>query len=287
MKKILLFAAATLLILSSCQRKETTVVTERFALDDMIYLTDEATDSLTVAIELEYPTQIYPDSICTSIQHDLKTHLFGEAYAAMEPQHAVEAYNAMLKTEYRNNNLPLLNDWLAALAEDAELRQEAEDGYAPIFCEEQFLAGTVMGIVGNILSYGIERYIYLGGPHGNNYRRFINYDLTTGAKLTEKEIFEENVEEQLTELLLKNMVKQNDEIDLIKDLELAGYNIDEIHPNDNFYLAEEGITYVFNPYDIAPYSLGETEILIPWEELKPLLRPFVLNEHRFSLKQLF
>lgn len=287
MKKTLFFAATVLLLLSSCHHEETTVVTERIVLDDVLYLTDEPTDSLTVSIELEYPTQIYPDSVRILIQRDLKTHLFGEAYADMEPQQAAEAYNAMLKTEYRANNLPALEDWQAAIATDTQLKKDAEEGYAPTFCEEQLVAGTVMGIVGNILSYGIERYMYLGGPHGNNYRRFINYDLTSGRKLTEEDIFAEGAKDQLTELLLKHMVEQNDEVELIKDLELAGYNVDEIHPNNNFYMAEEGITYVFNPYDIAPYAFGETEILIPWEDLKPLLQPYVLGEHHFSLKQLF
>lgn len=271
-----------LLVFSSCHRKETTIVTDRFALEDKICLAEGGQDSLTVSMELEYPTQIFPDSVCQQIQQDLKTHLFGEAYANMDPQQALEAYNAMLKTEYRNNNLPIFEEWLAT--QDS---QNSDDSYNPVFSEEQYISGTVMGIVGNILSYGIERYVYLGGPHGNNYRRFINYDLTNGKKLTEEEIFKEGAEDQLTDLLLKNMVEQNDEVELIKDLELAGYNVDDIHPNDNFYLAEDGITYVFNPYDIAPYAMGETEILIPWEEVKPLLQAHVLDEDKFFLKKLF
>jgi len=161
-----------------------------------------------------------------------------------------------------------------------------EDGRI-LLCEEQYLSGSVMGIVKDILSYGVERYVYLGGPHGNNYRLFLNFDLRTGRTLSEEDIFTEGYEEPLTELLLHYMVEQNDEVDLIKDLELAGYNVDDIHPNDNFYLADEGITYVFNPYDIAPYAFGETEILIPWDDVKPLLRDFVLEDHRFSLKKLF
>lgn len=282
MKKIISFAAIMLLVFSSCHRKETTIVTDRFALEDKICLAEGGQDSLTVSMELEYPTQIFPDSVCQQIQQDLKTHLFGEAYANMDPQQALEAYNAMLKTEYRNNNLPIFEEWLAT--QDS---QNSDDSYNPVFSEEQYISGTVMGIVGNILSYGIERYVYLGGPHGNNYRRFINYDLTNGKKLTEEEIFKEGAEDQLTDLLLKNMVEQNDEVELIKDLELAGYNVDDIHPNDNFYLAEDGITYVFNPYDIAPYAMGETEILIPWEEVKPLLQAHVLDEDKFFLKKLF
>jgi len=266
--------------MNACHKSETTVVLEKMALTDMVYLTDEATDSLTIDIEMEYPTKIYPDSVLQLIQSDLKNHLFGEAYAEMEPQQAIEAYCAMLKTEYKANNLPILEDYQLQAAPDDE------DGRI-LLCEEQYLSGSVMGIVKDILSYGVERYVYLGGPHGNNYRLFLNFDLRTGRTLSEEDIFTEGYEEPLTELLLHYMVEQNDEVDLIKDLELAGYNVDDIHPNDNFYLADEGITYVFNPYDIAPYAFGETEILIPWDDVKPLLRDFVLEDHRFSLKKLF
>ena len=130
-----------------------------------------------------------------------------------------------------------------------------------------------MGEVKGILSYCVERYVYTGGAHGSNFRQFVNYNLQTGEQIDEEQLFAENYQEPLTQLLLQYMVEQNDEIALIQDLQEAGYNVDDIHPNDNFYLAEEGITYVFNPYDIAPYALGETEILIPWSALQNILKP--------------
>lgn len=270
-----------LAVLSSCHKKETTVVCEQFTLDDAAYLTDDQQDSLTINLAMEYPTQIYPDSVKDRIQKDIMLHLFGDAFVEMEPQQALEAYAAMLKTEYKLNNQPLLEELLEN-GVDEEMR-------GAILCQEQSLSGSVMGIVKDIMSYGVERYVFLGGPHGNNYRLFVNFDLLSGKELREKDIFEEDYEDKLTELLLKNMVEQNDEIDLIKDLEMAGYNVDDIHPNDNFYLAEEGITYVFNPYEIAPYSMGETEILIPWEDAEPLLQSHVKEGRTlpYFLKKLF
>ena len=51
----------------------------------------------------------------------------------------------------------------------------------------------------------------------------------------------------MTELLLKNMVAQNADFQLVEDLEEYGYNVDEIHPNNNFFLTDSSLVYVFNP----------------------------------------
>lgn len=250
------------LLLVGCERNA--LQTTSLSSEQVCYLTDAQEDSLTVSIHIEYPTAIGKTDALNNIQRDLKHRLFGEAYIDMEPQQALDAYVAMLKTEYKINNLPLKEDWE---------KDNRDFEYAPICCEEQVLTGSVMGEVKGILSYCVERYVYTGGAHGSNFRQFVNYNLQTGEQIDEEQLFAENYQEPLTQLLLQYMVEQNDEIALIQDLQEAGYNVDDIHPNDNFYLAEEGITYVFNPYDIAPYALGETEILIPWSALQNILKP--------------
>ena len=249
-------------LLVGCERNA--LQTAEFSNEQVCYLTDAQEDSLTVSIHIEYPTAVGNPEVLKSIQSDLKHRLFGEAYIEMEPQQALDAYVAMLKTEYKQNNLPLKEEWQ---------KDNGDNEFAPICCEEQVLTGSVMGEVSGILSYCVERYVYTGGAHGSNFRQFVNYSLKTGELVEEEQLFTEGYQEPLTQLLLQYMVEQNDEIALIQDLHEAGYNVDDIHPNDNFYLAEEGITYVFNPYDIAPYALGETEILIPWSALQGILKP--------------
>ena len=141
----------------------------------------------------------------------------------------------------------------------------------------------IMDIHNGILSYAVERYVFTGGAHGSNYRVFYNFDLSNGRMLHEQDIFAPGFEEPLTELLLTNMVNQNEEIQLIEDLKEYGYNVDEIHkeygynvdeihPNDNFFLTDSSMVYVFGQYEIAPYALGETEISISYDQLRPLLQ---------------
>jgi hypothetical protein len=83
-------------------------------------------------------------------------------------------------------------------------------------------------------------------------------DEQTGRILTESDIFEPGYYQQLTSLLREYLPKCT-EIDMIFDANIS--------PSDNFYVTSEGITYVYQQYEIGPYALGLVEVLIPWSEL--------------------
>ena len=42
--------------------------------------------------------------------------------------------------------------------------------------------------------------------------------------------------------------------------------------NDNFALTEEGLTFYFNSYEVAPYVMGPTEIVLNYEDFKHLIK---------------
>lgn len=43
--------------------------------------------------------------------------------------------------------------------------------------------------------------------------------------------------------------------------------------NDNFALTKEGIKFIFNPYEIAPYAMGQQEFTIPYSALQAIAKP--------------
>jgi hypothetical protein len=47
---------------------------------------------------------------------------------------------------------------------------------------------------------------------------------------------------------------------------------ENILPNGNFVVSEDGITYVFNTNEIAVYSMGSTEVTVPFNKLKSVLK---------------
>ena len=74
--------------------------------------------------------------------------------------------------------------------------------------------------------------------------------------------------------LFANSLMQQNEVKSISDLEDLGYfGIQEIMPNRNFLINNEGITYTFNKGEYSAYPLSAPEVFIPFNELKMLLKP--------------
>jgi hypothetical protein len=97
-------------------------------------------------------------------------------------------------------------------------------------------------------------------------------NLANGSVLTEEEIFVPNYQEELSAILVDKIVEQNGVKDA-KELENLGFfSVDEIVPNSNFLVTEEGLTYTFNEYEIAAYAVGAINVFIPFKDLRFLIR---------------
>lgn len=110
-------------------------------------------------------------------------------------------------------------------------------------------------------------YEYTGGAHGNYATVNSVYSLENGNKL--------KIEDLITDL------KNPDLINVIKDklIKIEGrdansyFGLDEISiENNNFYLTSKGLVFTWGIYEIGPYAIGETRVLIPTEEIKPYLK---------------
>ena len=59
-----------------------------------------------------------------------------------------------------------------------------------------------------------------------------------------------------------------------KELENIGFfSVDEIYPNNNFYVDDQGITYTFNEYEVAAYVVGPVHVHLSFDEVSVLLKP--------------
>ena len=48
---------------------------------------------------------------------------------------------------------------------------------------------------------------------------------------------------------------------------------DFIKPNNNFYFNNNGIAFMYNPYEVASYAQGQIVVFIPYADLKTYLVP--------------
>lgn len=92
---------------------------------------------------------------------------------------------------------------------------------------------------------------YTGGAHGNKAIFYHNLRRASGEKLALNDLY--NTEEQA---LIGKMLSAA--IDSTRVLFSPHF-----YPNNNFILSQDSITFLFNPYEIAPYSEGVIELTLP------------------------
>lgn len=247
------------------------VLCKEYTFEKMAYLAEGQENSLTFSIRYAYPVAVNAsDEVLAKLQRAVCRTVLGDAFLDMRPQQAIEAYAAMKHNEYIQNNLPLLQEW-AIDHEDEPLGET-------LFNEELILSAAPITdhlplITNHLLwSYAMDVYEYNGGAHGNRYLLIQNYDLQTGDAVSEQDLFIDDYYEPLKALLLEALIAQTDEAETKKDLRRLGYSVADVVPNENFYVTPEGITYVYNPYEIAPYAMGCIQISLPWDSIRHLLR---------------
>ncbi|MBI5915903.1 MAG: DUF3298 domain-containing protein [Bacteroidetes bacterium] len=118
---------------------------------------------------------------------------------------------------------------------------------------------------GKYLTLAINGNTYMGGAHDSPTEALNTFDVKTGKLLTWDDLVTDKAEVQA---LAEKKVREV-KADVFKE----GFNFDEIFPfvlPANYGLTEEGLFLFYIPYEIMPYAMGETEVLIPFEELGPL-----------------
>lgn len=256
------FAAFILLILFgfiACQPQG--METKNFTFNDIYPLTsDTALGALSFDADVEIPVKFRDQDILRNIQKQIVAKVFGEVYNSMNLDSILPKYAQVLANEYIKSSEPFLQKIIEA------------NEPSPIWQNIIQVQGAVLFLDDKILSYSYERYAYMGGAHGNSSRLLYNFDLNNARIITEKNLFIENYEAPLTQLIKQQIVEDNAEMESIADLSEFHFFEDQIKPNNNFYINGDGIVYVYNQYDIAPYSTGQIEVALTFERIKPLLR---------------
>jgi hypothetical protein len=119
-------------------------------------------------------------------------------------------------------------------------------------------------LVSGVLTFGA----FTGGAHPNPWLVSLNFDLEQGRTLELEQMFRPGSGYLET---LSRLCRED----------LAGRNAPEAETGaspaaENFQvwtMSAKGLTIVFPPYQVAPYSEGVMEVAIPWQKLEGLLQP--------------
>lgn len=261
---VLLLSILTSVVFFSCKQK--TIKTDEKDYAKKYFLVSDTTKgSLKVEIQIEIPVDFENKSVLDSIRKTIITNLFREEYVSHSNDSIVEQFSNELAQDYRLNNAPMVS--------------LLDSGSVYSFNNEHILSGFSLLSDKNIYAYGIERYVFMGGAHGLETRNYFNFNLKTGKVITENDLFVTDYKNKLAELIKKRIIEESREYkeeknsEPILNLEDTDFWTDSIKPNGNFYITDESINYVFNPYEIAPFYLGQTEVRIPFDRLTGLLKP--------------
>ncbi len=145
--------------------------------------------------------------------------------------------------------------------------QDVPTGYG-LEIEQSVLLNTPV-----ILSIEEFNYAFTGGAHGNYGTSYYNFDATTGQILTLKDILVKDYASPLKTIAEPIFKKAYLEAGMTKYSEAGFYFENDVFVmTDNFAITKEGLKFLYNPYEIAPYALGQQEIIIPYEGLRDLVR---------------
>ncbi|OEJ13652.1 hypothetical protein BFL38_02570 [Brachyspira hampsonii] len=118
--------------------------------------------------------------------------------------------------------------------------------------------------------------LYLGGAHGvyNNYN--LVYSLETGEKIEVTNFIKDFDDDELRSIMRDKLlsIDNRTEEDYLVPL-------DEITLADtSFYIYADGVHFVWPIYTITAYVLGETEIVLSFDEI----RPFIKDEYLYIIE---
>ena len=210
-----------------------------------------------------FPSEYKDKDMLDKLNIHFINSFFGEDTASVTPREAMDRYVEKYITDYKE----LESDFIS----ETEIlgKKPSQESW---FAYYEMSSNEIIYNKCNLLSYTISVEYYTGGAHGGHgYNNYV-LNLNTGEELDETDIFIENYHDSLAHIIVYTIATDNN-LSAPEDLESLGYfNIEEIFPNNNFFIDENGITFTYNEYEIAAYSAGRIDVFLPYEKIRHILR---------------
>jgi hypothetical protein len=114
--------------------------------------------------------------------------------------------------------------------------------------------------------------LYTGGAHSMQFVRWYVIDREKAEYIRLDSLFPEEGAPAL-EILLEDALREKAGAEAGEKLSDAGYFEDSVAIPDNFFLDPQGLGFHWDPYEIAPYSFGPVEVVLPYGKIRSLLSP--------------
>jgi hypothetical protein len=115
-----------------------------------------------------------------------------------------------------------------------------------------------------------DSYIYSGGAHGENQKTYFVLDTKLLLRAVLSDILKADSSEELQKQI-DGALRAKYGGGSYASLTDLGFLTDTVERSENFFVSREGLGFCWNPYEIAPYSMGTIEVVLPYEQIKSLL----------------
>lgn len=194
-------------------------------------------------------------------EHDMLS-VSGDGYEALSE--AVHQWS-----EARAEEIEDLASEYAGYAEE-EVYLEADDGSSLYQIYEMIEAARVDSRVLSIMEMSSD---YTGGAHGSYGYYGYTFDAETGGLLELTDILDDagGFQEAAADYMIQKLEETQGE-GLFQEYEDTVRDIWTRNEGPNWYLDAAGITFLFNPYEIGPYAMGDVRVTLPYEEFESYIK---------------
>lgn len=266
LKNLIFIQFALITLLCSCTGDRTantnSLLFAKLELDSTYYLLNESHNpSCTFNAVLEYPIEGSDSAQFLIAKNKFIYENFGEKYLHQSIPDAaylfmidyIENYK-MFESDFKELKQERLNEYYSMGSWNFEFVSKTKT----IYNEHDFYC------------FGITRYNYTGGAHGIETEYYFTENIGLNETVTLVDLFSIDDIDQIKDLLLLVIAKNNG-FKNIDDLAASEYWIENIELGDNFYIDYNGITWIYNPYEIAPFTVGITRATLSWKKLMPFI----------------
>lgn len=271
MKKVSLMSIIAIIgCLYSCNSKSNnsndtaidTVAVKEVAIKEAYHLSgDTAKPACEVSINMDIPVRYKQESDGVRLQKMLTPLIFGEEYAR----------DSLFESSARKAAASHIGAYKEL---EPEFEKELSKDGLSYSCDWDFEynISTVYNR-NDIICYDLSTSEYTGGAHGMYSDLFYTVDLSTWHRIVLDDIFKPESIEQVNHVLLDQLLKNLNLAAPDSLLELGFFDTENIEVTENFYLTDDAICWVFNPYEIACYATGQVHVKVPLKEIEIYMLP--------------
>ncbi|MCC6283066.1 MAG: DUF4163 domain-containing protein [Saprospiraceae bacterium] len=208
------------------------------------------------------------EGLCATFNVSMPELSGGDSVTTKAVNHSVQSF--ILSTVGANESLPFPVAMDSAATQFVEtFKQMHTDNPDYPMGYSMEINGTSLLLNTKVATVHLDGYSFTGGAHPNPFTTIVSYNLLDSGKVLTINalVADTNAVRPMLETGYKQAkgMKPEDKIS-----ELLYPDLQQLPMPANTAVLPQGIIFYYNAYEVAPYAVGPTEVILSWEQLGAL-----------------